>query len=234
MEIAGNKQSMKGIVRYALSHSSMLSSNFPKLQESWTEFKNIEMNINIDSPENIINGILEGTLDFGFMSKNSNTHNKLSYQSCGQEEYIMIGRDKDISSLIINTESLLTNKYIEYPGMNEHFDDWRSIFFPDADVVNSSTLYYGGRTNNMESAILMVRGGLGVSVFPRTCVQQYIDSGKVYEWQSPDHRPFMKDIYLVKLGDQELPKRVNTLIDFFVNSDEQTAIDVKSQVKSPA
>lgn len=214
LEITGSQQSLKGVVRYALPHPRVLHTKKAAMREGWKEFKNIEMNVFIMRQEDIIRKVLDGELDFGFI--NSLPENsRLECKFIDHEEYVLAGKPELIEK-IKNGEDLLVQKYIEYPDVNQVFDEWCDNYFPEFPMINSSVIYYGGRANNIESALLMVRGRTGVGIFPKSYVQEFIDVEKLTYWKGSSEKAFFKDVYMISLAGQSLSKRVKVVMDLFL------------------
>ncbi len=64
----------------------------------------------------------------------------------------------------------------------------------------------------------MVAGGLGISVFPRHCVQEFIDRGQLVEYST--QTPLMNPIYIVHRNQPPLSARVQTVIQWFMDMQE--------------
>ena len=216
-EITGNQQSLKGAVRYGLPYTALFNSQFARLREKWPELQGLEMTVDIEHAENLFARVLEGSLDFGFaLEASANSH--LTCTPCGHEEFLLVGRDREISTTLNSAESLLTTPWIDYPGMHACFDGWRVHFFPDSEEIHSATLYYAGHSNNLDSALQMVRGSMGVTLLPRSVAIPWMESGKLTAWQPADGKPFLAPVYLVQSANQQPPLRVSNLIQFFVPS----------------
>ena len=216
LEVKDDFNQIEGVVSYAMPPSCLLSPHFPMLLERRLHYPELEIDLTLTHNKQVFEKVLAGHVDFGFVTEKVD-HPKLQYFPFCQEEYIMVGsRVSDIN--LIGRDSILDYNFIEYPGMDVYFNYWRQHFFPDLNSVNDLSVHYAGRINSIEGAILMVLGGLGVTVFPRHCVQQYIDTGRMKEWSPPEEQAqsLVNDIYIIKLNPGGQPKRVDTVISWFM------------------
>ena len=63
----------------------------------------------------------------------------------------------------------------------------------------------------------MTLGGLGVSIFPRHCMQQHIDEGKLIVFEQTHSEPLLNDIYISSLKSDQRPYRVELVITWFMD-----------------
>ncbi|EOD77522.1 transcriptional regulator, LysR family [Grimontia indica] len=217
LEVETDFNQIEGVVAYAMPPSCLLSPHFPMLLERRLDYPRLEIDLTLIHNSQVFDKVLSSQVDFGFVTEKVD-HPRLEYFSFCQEEYVMVCAPTcDVSE--INEENVLEYNYIEYPGMDVYFNFWRRHFFPHLHSVSDLSVHFAGRINSIEGAILMVLGGLGVSVFPRHCVQQYIDNGQMLECQlgSTVSDPLFNDIYIIKLNTFNQPKRVDKVISWFMD-----------------
>lgn len=143
-------------------------------------------------------------------------HQLLSYQKFCDEEYVLVGPDpEEIKQL--STDNILNTRFINFPGMGVYFDFWINHFMPQCKNINHRSLHHAGEMNSIEGAILMVVGGLGISVFPSHCVDQYLQDGRLFAYECPNTAPLLNSIHIVSRIDPPQPKRVTTVIDWFMD-----------------
>ena len=128
----------------------------------------------------------------------------------------MVGADKETVTTLV-TDNLLQQQYINYPGMGVYFNYWIQHFMPDCRNISDRSLHHAGEMNSIEGAILMVVGGLGISVFPRHCVQQHIDAGKLFVFEQAGTDVLLNTIYIVSRNQPAPPARVETVIQWFMD-----------------
>ncbi|PML78408.1 LysR family transcriptional regulator [Enterovibrio norvegicus] len=216
LEVKNDYHQIEGIVSYAMPPSCLLSPHFPMLLERRLNYPELEIDLTLTHNKQVFEKVLSGQVDFGFVTEKVD-HPRLKYYEFCQEEYVMVGAPV-INVSDLDSENILNYNYIEYPGMGVYFNYWRQHFFPQLDSINDLSVHFAGRINSIEGAILMVLGGLGISIFPRHCIQQYIDSGQMNEWHvtAHDSKPLFNDIYIVKLNPGSEPKRVEKVISWFM------------------
>lgn len=206
---------IEGLVSYAMPPSCLLSPHFPMLLERRIRYPELELKVELLPNDNILPLVIDGKIDFGFVTEKVE-HPLLAYQKFCDEEYIFVGADADKISTL-NDTNLIEQKFINYPGMGVYFNYWIKHFMPTCTNISDRSLYHAGEMNSIEGAIHMVVGSLGLSVFPRHCVQHHIDAKKLFEYSESDHSPLTNTIHIVTRKNPELPARVKTVIDWFLD-----------------
>ncbi|SMF19796.1 transcriptional regulator, LysR family [Alteromonadaceae bacterium Bs31] len=206
---------IEGLVSYAMPPSCLLSPHFPMLLERRLNYPDLELKVELLPNDDILPLVIDGKIDFGFVTEKVE-HPLLSYQKFCDEEYIFVGADAaGIKSL--NAENLLSQKFINYPGMGVYFNYWKKHYLPECVNISDRSLHHAGEMNSIEGAIHMVAGSLGLSVFPRHCVQHHIESEKLFEYIDTSRPPLTNTIHIVTRKHPELPARVTTVIDWFLD-----------------
>jgi len=224
-KINHSQETMCGVVKYAMLHPRMMYSSLEKLREYWHLLKDVEIDVFIESEQRIIEQVLEGSLDFGLVESHFEQP-RLHYVPFGSEEYVLVGKEQGALSIIETIDDLMSAKFLYYPGMSEYFDGWSNFHFKnDHEAINSSSLSYSGRTNNIDSAILMLMSNTGISVFPRNYVDELLKEGKLYEWPKGKAKKFYKEVYLVSLQDDLISRRASIVMDFFKKALKATAVE---------
>lgn len=206
---------VEGLVSYAMPPSCLLSPHFPMLLERRRAHPALELKVKLLPNEEILALVIDGKIDFGFVTEKVD-HPLLQYQNFCDEEYIMVGANQeDIASLANN--NLLQQQYINYPGMGVYFNYWIEHFMPECSNISDRSLHHAGEMNSIEGAILMVVGGLGISVFPRHCVQKHIDAGELFVFEKTGKDALLNTIHIVSRSHPVLPTRVETVIQWFMD-----------------
>ena len=211
---------VEGLVSYAMPPSCLLSPHFPMLLERRLGHPELEIKVELLPNGDILPLVIDGDIDFGFVTERVE-HPMLRYQAFCDEEYILVG-PKNIDVPALDQGNLLDYRYINYPGMDVYFNFWRQHFMPSVHHVSDKSLYHAGDMNSIEGAILMVVGGLGISVFPRHCVQAHIDAGDLIEWTSDSAPPLTNTIHIVTRKHPAPPARVRTVITWFLEMHPET------------
>ncbi|KPJ90230.1 MAG: hypothetical protein AMJ53_14360 [Gammaproteobacteria bacterium SG8_11] len=213
-DIQDKHQSMDGQVSYAMPPSCILSPHFPMLLERRLKFPELDLRVELRPNEEVFKWVLAGDVDFGFVTEKV-ANPLLSYLPFCQEEYILVSHNPDIAQGINETQ-LLTQNFVGYPGVGVYFDFWVDHFLPELDDTDFRSIRAASEINTIDGAILMVVGGLGMSIFPRHCVQQYIDNEKLFECPPGPNGPLLNDIYIVQLAKYQPPYRVEQVIQWFM------------------
>ena len=209
-----DQEMVEGLVSYAMPPSCLLSPHFPMLLERRLAYPALELKVQLLPNTEILPLLIDGKMDFGFVTERVE-HPLLDYRKFCDEEYILVG-PKNLNVLDLQIDNILDYRYINYPGMGVYFNYWIEHYLPDAKHISDRSLHHAGEMNSIEGAILMVVGGLGTSVFPRHCVQDNIDSGLLVEWTSTVDA-LTNTIHIVTRQDPPIPKRVATVIDWFMD-----------------
>ena len=209
-----DQEMVEGLVSYAMPPSCLLSPHFPMLLERRLAYPALELKVQLLPNTEILPLLIDGKMDFGFVTERVE-HPMLDYRKFCDEEYILVG-PKNLNVLDLQIENILAYRYINYPGMGVYFNYWIEHYLPEAKHISDRSLHHAGEMNSIEGAILMVVGGLGISVFPRHCVQEHIDNGQLVEWTSSADA-LTNTIHIVTRQDPPIPKRVATVIDWFMD-----------------
>jgi DNA-binding transcriptional LysR family regulator len=214
-EINHAHERLEGLVRCCMPPSCVLSSHFARLLERSSEHPGLELQVDLARNDQNLENVINGEFDFGIVTEMVQ-HVALRYQTFCREEYILVARSKkqleDLDSHV-----LLQQKFISYPCMGTYFNFWVHHHMTDLAHLDARSLSHAGEINSIVGAISMVVGGLGISVFPRHCVQRDIDAGMLYEYTAEESAPLLNDLYIVRPSSNEQPRRVEKVIEWFVN-----------------
>ena len=126
---------------------------------------------------------------------------------------------------------------IVYPGVEMYFDRWLKHHFSGKRTLEFLDLVSTGHFSSIEGVIKMAEGGLGISVFPRHCVERQLEEGRLFEYVS-NKPPLLNDIYIVTLAGHPYPRSVRQVISWFLEIVRQpevlmTSIDLPGRHRSP-
>ena len=215
LDVGSGSGDVKGTVGYAMPASCLLSPHFPMLLERRKEHPGLEINLELTPTDKVFERLLAGRIDFGFVTKKID-HPRLEYIPFCKEEYVAVAAP-EIDLEAIGADNLLNYNWIDYPGFDVYFDYWRRHNFPDSQHTQSLSLHCAGNINSIEGAILMTLGGLGVSIFPRHCIQQYLDEGRLIAFEPDSSQPLLNDIYIASLKSEQRPHRVDLVVSWFMD-----------------
>lgn len=146
----------------------------------------------------IIDRVMDGSIDVG-ISVERVDHMELHYQPLCKEEYVAAGAPMlNVASLTANR--LLQCRFIYHPEFSFYFRSWCYHYFPRRRAVAANMLTYAGKANSINDALLMVLNGLGVSLFPRHCIEAHLRAGTLEEYTRPNMPCVYNDLYLVTLS----------------------------------
>jgi len=214
-EVQKEQHVIEGLVRYAMPPSCLLSPHFSMLLERRLQHPGLELKVELRPNDEILPELLNGLIDFGFVTERVD-HQQLEYREFCQEEYILVSAVKDDFEKI-SSEKLTQLHFIKYPGMDVYFDYWHKGNFPENRFISNKSLSHAGEINSISGAIDMVVGKLGVSVFPRHCVSQQLEEGSLFAYSSENSPPVENSIHIVFRKQKQLPKRLTTVIDWFLD-----------------
>ncbi len=204
-EIQESTATLRGIVKYAMPATCLLSPHFSLfLEHKRSHFPDLELGVDLCASEEVITRVLAGEINFGFVTKKV-LNDELDYQSFCEEEYVLVTNSK---SLNVPSEW----SWITYPGSNVLKEAW--LVKQEAKLLKSMSMKVTGQTNSLHAALAMVSQGLGVAVVPRHCVE-VSDLRTTLRIHEIGKRPVRNMIYIVTLKSVTKPRRVLVAIETF-------------------
>jgi DNA-binding transcriptional LysR family regulator len=214
-EDVGESSSLQGIVRYAMPPSCILSPHFEMLLQRRLKHPELALNVSLIPNMDVMKAVLNGDVDFGFVTEAVRNPAIQYIQFCA-EEYILVSSDRAQLDRI-QPDDFIDQRFVVYPGFDVYLNLFvRHSFSSLTDVDARSIHHVSGVINTIDGAIKMVAGGLGISVFPRHCVQSRLDAGQLFEYTRHDIGPLYNDIHIAHLAGQGVPRRVNAVIGWFM------------------
>jgi len=201
-----------GLVRYGMPASCLKTPHLSLLLQTRLEdFPKVELGIRIIPNDKIFSELLDGNLDFGFVTKKSDNP-AFDYKLFCQEEYIAVSSQPGNLDRI---DKLTQAPFVDYSGMSALFGIWRAHHFPKQIKLTEYGLNYHGRINHLDGALTLVRNSVGASFVPRHCVQSELDSGTLHELRGPKKKNPVGDIFIATRKNYTPPKRVDWVIETF-------------------
>jgi DNA-binding transcriptional LysR family regulator len=114
----------------------------------------------------------------------------------------------------VKGSELLSEPFVTYPGMDVLFEIWHGETFAQKTIPALRDLKCAGAINDLAAAITMVTHGLGLAVFPRHCVQPFIDKKKLTVYRG-SKTPARYPIYLIRMKGARSTARVQKVIEAF-------------------
>jgi len=211
-QLRDGHEALAGKVSYAMPSSCLLSPHFPMLLEKRLPYPELTLEVTLSPSEDVVELLLADRIDFGFVTS-LHDHPQLAFELFCREEYILVGSDAELLQGI-DDKNVCQQRYITYPGVDVYIDAWLGHHFPQRRNVDFYSLSPTGSINSIEGAIRMVLGGLGLSVFPRHCVDEYLTAGRLFEYQE-GREPLLNEIYFVTLAEHDYPRTVRQVLAWF-------------------
>jgi DNA-binding transcriptional LysR family regulator len=203
-EFQVQERKLLGRVTYAMPDSCLMTPHFQMLLDRRGEFSELDLRVEIAHTEQVLELLLAAEVDFGFVTR-ERTHPALAYREFAREEYVLVGR-------VPVGEEFWLEPFVSYPGMDTIFESWKQLHFPHLKVTRDG-LRIRGEINDLAGAITMVRNGVGISVFPRHCVERELTSGALQVLAGKKGRQF--PIWIVQRKDVIPSARVRKVLDVF-------------------
>jgi DNA-binding transcriptional LysR family regulator len=206
---------LKGRVNYAMPASCLMTPHFPiLLRERRKRFPELELNVTLCPSDEVIEKLLDGEIEFGFVTKKTQ-HLDIHFTPFCPEEYVLIA-DRAEALDGITSDSLKASNFVAHPGVEVLFSYWVGYHFPRAKNLHWGALKVVGQMNSLQGAIHMVEASVGLTVIPRHCVDDLIAKNRVYEYRGTVKKPLQNMIYIITLANAQLPRRVRAVLDVFL------------------
>ncbi|MEK6627098.1 MAG: LysR family transcriptional regulator [Bdellovibrionota bacterium] len=204
---------LKGLVRYAMPDSCLMTPHFSMLLEKRKSFSNINLRLTLCDSVRVIELLLKGEIDFGFVTTKIE-HKNIIYQEFVREEYVLVGSSEK-SVKIENLRHLKEQNFIKYPGMDVLFNSWQNIFYTKAQNIALNNLSICGEINSLSGAVTMVLHGVGLGVFPKHCVESYLRKKELFSFNPESSKRADNPIYIIQRAEKYPPARVLKVLDVF-------------------
>lgn len=196
--------SVRGLVRYSMPESCLLSPHFSLLlQDKFKNFQDVDLKMNLQHSENVIEDVLAHEIDFGFVTKKI-ANQDLNYEVFCDEEYVLVSGAR-------NKKKALDAKWIRYPGFDDISAKWQA---GQGKLKIPQLSHISGQTNSLRAALTMVSYDLGNTVAPRHCVETFEDR-KSLKILDESYNSIQNQIYIVTLQGYKKPARVAKVIEAF-------------------
>lgn len=212
--ISSTDSQLQGTVYYAMPASCLFTPHFPMLlEERYKKYKDLKIDVQLLSSDETIEELLDGCIDFGFVTKDPQNP-AIEAKHFATEEYVLVGTLERCFNKL-NSDQLKEAKFVDYPGFDTLFEYWRAAHFPRLKKMGPANLRTVGKVNDIHAAITMVRHHMGVSIFPRHCVEDLIKSGELLEYRGSPIAPPTNKIYIITQKDRHISRRVKLVLDCF-------------------
>ena len=218
-EVHGEVGRLSGTVRYAMPHSCLFTPHLSALLKKRRAFSDVSLEVSLCPNEGVLAKLLARSIDFGFMTRRFDDP-ALHFEVFCREQYILVGHDRaQVQSL--TRSNLLAQKFVTYPGMDALFEMWARHHFPRQPAAFQS-LRSAGSIDSLHGAITMLRHGVGLSVFPKHCVEGLIKENAAYEFVQPGKGCLNNEVWIVTLAGATPARRTKAVLDAFWSMKKQS------------
>lgn len=205
---------IKGKVHYAMPSSCLFSPHLSMLLEKRKTHPELELNVCITPNETVMDLIISGKADFGFVTRKTKNP-ALSFTKFCQEEYIFVGPAGEYLKEVTQND-LREMPFVSYDGFDNALSIWLEHYFPKSRLLGSDNLNVRGSISSLTGAIKLVCGGVGATILPRHCVEQELSRKLMREIRLDAKRlPLMNQIYIAQVAGLMPTRRVQQVIDWF-------------------
>jgi DNA-binding transcriptional LysR family regulator len=191
-----------GLVNFAMPSSCLLLPNYLLMLNRRNQQPLITLNVKLAPSHDIIQMVLEDQVDFGLSTRKTD-HPNLVFQTFSQEEYVLTAASpKALEG--INANSVYKLPCIAYPGVDAYFHGWLKHHFPRQKNLDYLSLPISGTIDSIEGAIRMVREGIGISIFPRHCIEYQLMEKQLFELKT-GKTPLINSLYIISLRNYAYP-----------------------------
>jgi DNA-binding transcriptional LysR family regulator len=199
----------KGLVRYAMPESCQWTPHFRRIMAQLKDSPDLQFDIEIASSKKIVEGLLNGYFDFGFIAGEKVTP-ELRFEKFSDETYTCVASSDEIF------EPLRQNKKEECRFIS--FEGWEIFFSAWTADQGFKKLFENGmqrppvKISTLSGAIHAAREGAGMIVAPLHCVADEIRSGLLREYRGKPNKA-SQPIYLCRKIGSKKPARVDYVVE---------------------
>jgi DNA-binding transcriptional LysR family regulator len=203
---------LKGLVRYAMPDSCLMTPHFSILLDKRKNFPGVNLKVTLCDSQRVTELLLKGDIDFGFITYLI-PHKDIQYKEFVREEHVLVGpTEKSVD--IDNLKDLKAQKFIKYPGMEVLFDNWISTYFPKSTPPHLNDLQICGEMNSLSGAITMVKNNVGLGLFPKHCVANELKSKQLFAYEKSKTKA-EQPIYIIQPKEKYPTARVKKVLEIF-------------------
>lgn len=201
---------LAGEVKYAMPESCLMSPHFGMLLQSREKkFSKIKLSVTIAHNSAVEKLILDGQVDFGFLTTKSSKANSIKF--C-LEEYVLVGsKPFPVKTL----KDILKLNFVNHPDLPHYFNHWKSVFFTK-EQVHFNDLNIVNSMNDMRGVVTMLCYGSenDVTILPRHCILKELESKKLKVF-NPSLEQVQNQIYMASLNKSQTTRVKKIQDEFF-------------------
>ncbi|MCK0536882.1 LysR family transcriptional regulator [Alcanivorax quisquiliarum] len=213
-EIRHHSMATSGNISCAMPASCLMLPSVMALCHRQQALRDICVNLHLLPARKVIDRVIDGSVDIGICLERRDQA-ELSYRPLCKEEYVAAGVPTlDIAGL--DAESLVHCRFIHHPEFSFYFHLWCCNFFPDCSDLDARALAYVGKARSIHEAVMMALNGMGISLFPRHCIDMHLRAGTLQEYTQPGVACLSNDLHLVMLKDGVPVQGMEPLLSWFI------------------
>ncbi len=207
-----------GLVRYAMPESCQWTPHFRKIMAQIKNFPEITFEIDISPSEMIIQSLLEGKIDFGFIV-GERLNPSIRFEKFAEEHYSAVASDAKLFEAL-DRRDFKSLRMISYPGWETFFTTWakaHQLWKFAKGHLSDSTVKIG----TLAGAIHAAQAGAGIAILPTHCIKDEIKKNQLKVYSAQSQKSF-NDIYIVRRLGESLPKRAQVVLDLLKQAKAET------------
>ncbi len=197
-----------GLVRYAMPESCQWTPHFRRIMTEMARMPLLRFEIGIWPNDDIVKGLLEGRLDFGFIV-GERSHSELKFERFSMERYAAVAAHADLLSELESREG---PRLIAYPGWEPMVLAWaRAHGFTKKrrEALGTPSISIG----TLAGALQACRAGAGVLIAPCQCVEAELREKSLREYRPQLREATGREVHLVRRRGEQLPKRCEIVLE---------------------
>ncbi len=207
-----------GLVRYAMPESCQWTPHFRRIMSQIRDVPGIRFEIDILPSEPIVEGLLSGHYDFGFVV-GERISPELRFEKFGDEHYSAVGADKKLFDSL-SSKAFEEVRIISYPGWESFFTAW-SKAHGLYQVFRRRVPQPSVRIGTLAGAIHAAQEGGGVAVIPTHCVLSELETRRLHAYQPAKGAGATQAIHVARKLGRELPHRARVVLDLLKKAKEE-------------
>ncbi len=199
-----------GLVKYAMPESCQWTPHYRKIMSRIREFPGIRFEIEILPNSAITQLLLEGKLDFGFVS-GERLNPELRFEKFSDEHYSLVAADKKLFAPL-SEKNLSELRLISFPGWELFFETWaktNGLW----DSMRSHMSLPTVRVGTLAGAIHAVQEGAGVAAIPTHCIATELEAKGLYAFPKLRAKEPTNPVHVVRRTGEKLSRRAELVLE---------------------
>jgi DNA-binding transcriptional LysR family regulator len=213
-DVRAEASAVAGLVSYAMPPGCLMSPHLPMLIERRKSAPGVDLRVTVVPNDEVYDLVHDGSAHFGFVTARE-ADPAFAFTPFCDEEFVLVARDA-AQLARLDAASLVELPFVVYPGFDGLFAAWRRRVFPKATRLSARELRVSVTISHLEGALVAARAGAGLTVLPRHCVERAVAAGELTIFARRGLAPALNRIHIVTLAGGEPPRRVRTVIDWFL------------------